>query len=615
MSLLSYPTTVGSLMMEADFEPGLGASTLLWFRHDLPRDAVRAYWAGPHAQFVARQKSLYDYRQHHFDEASSLTWPTVDGLETVIPAARRIDGMPECMVNGLLGGLRGGKEKKLVFADEANIFRRTVLYITGPSATRRYRLKERGRVASRAVVILRRNADVRPRSFASFVNNYLAPSLIGDKRVRELNTQNFLPWRNMWDTPGVSHDNPEPEQFHAVCVLGFASDEERAAFFSDGSLNGLSSELAAHCSAAHVYSVAATYHYVVNGRVMLPQTGPVARPSINPARRSLPPPPSDADFIGLSDPISNGKLLPLSASSPEDVVIDHNGMLVTAVGNGSILRVDPLTGVEEQIGHTGGRPLGLEVLPDGRIVICDAHKGLLRLDPATSEITTLVSHVDDVPLRFCSNVTATSDGSLWFTESTTRFDFEDFPGAFLEQRASGRLIRRDPAGRCDVIFDDLLFANGITVTDDETALIFAETADYSLSKLWLKGPRMGKRDKLVENMPGFPDNISRCTNGRFWVAVTEPRIRLLDTLTPMSALLRKFIWWATPRQQKGNVVETWALEYDTNGKLLNNVRARRPDFGGVTGVVAFGEKLACVSTQFSSILLTVTVPTEHALTM
>jgi hypothetical protein len=41
----------------------------------------------------------------------------------------------------------------------------------------------------------------------------------------------------------------------------------------------------------------------------------------------------------------------------------------------------------------------------------------------------LTRYVDGVPLRFCSNAARQADGTIWFTESTSRYDFENWTSA------------------------------------------------------------------------------------------------------------------------------------------------------------------------------------------
>ncbi len=70
----------------------------------------------------------------------------------------------------------------------------------------------------------------------------------------------------------------------------------------------------------------------------------------------------------------------------EDVAVvtsgRYAGWVHTGTDDGSILRVRPDGAQIERVATTRGRPLGIEVLPDGRLVGCDAHRGLLWIDPA-----------------------------------------------------------------------------------------------------------------------------------------------------------------------------------------------------------------------------------------
>ena len=73
--------------------------------------------------------------------------------------------------------------------------------------------------------------------------------------------------------------------------------------------------------------------------------------------------------------------------APEDVVIDADGSVWTGCADGKIARIDGETGSNEVVGDTGGRPLGLAVARDGKLLVCDSHRGLLRgyLTPALFE--------------------------------------------------------------------------------------------------------------------------------------------------------------------------------------------------------------------------------------
>jgi sugar lactone lactonase YvrE len=307
------------------------------------------------------------------------------------------------------------------------------------------------------------------------------------------------------------------------------------------------------------------------------------KPRIEPVKRTdIPRAPARAKQRRSSTRFPPARPLPLmGAAHPEDVVVDAEGRVVCGVEAGRILRVEPGTGGVETIGDTGGRPLGLELQQDGRVIVCDAHKGLLRLDPQTREIETLVRLVEGRPLRFCSNATAAADGTIWFTESTSRFDFEHYLGSILEHRPSGRLMRRDPDGTVEIVLDALYFANGVTLTADDTAVILAETAASRISRLDVD---TGHVQVIADNLPGYPDNVSRHREGRFWVALPNPRDPTLERLATSPPLLRKLLWRIPDRLMPEGKKTTWVMAFDEEGRELADLQDDRPDFHMVTGV-------------------------------
>ena len=83
----------------------------------------------------------------------------------------------------------------------------------------------------------------------------------------------------------------------------------------------------------------------------------------------------------MSRRISNLRVVQVGPS-PEDVLPNPDGSLFTrACSDGRILHVIAADGSATQIADTGGRPLGLDWLPDGRLVVCDTRLGLLTVNP------------------------------------------------------------------------------------------------------------------------------------------------------------------------------------------------------------------------------------------
>jgi sugar lactone lactonase YvrE len=333
------------------------------------------------------------------------------------------------------------------------------------------------------------------------------------------------------------------------------------------------------------------------------------KPSIDPVRWT--PPPIDP----LPDlPAKAVTVVPIGGDGPEDVVVDADGQLWTGLIDGRIVRISPNGGEHTVVANTGGRPLGLHVARDGRLLVCDSYRGLLALNPDGGELTSLVESVDQSDghssagsvrrraLKFCSNVTETSDGTIYFTESTSAFHFEYFLGAVLEARGRGSLFRLAADGSVTTLVKDLYFANGVTVTADGSALVFAETMGRRLSKYWLTGPHAGSVTPLAVNLPAMPDNISTGSDGRIWTAMVTAANPQAEALMPKAPWIRKLIWRLPERLQPKIEPEIWVVGFDPDsGAVVGGIRTKRPDFGAVTGVVESAGRLWMSTIEFPSL--------------
>ncbi|MDV3130057.1 SMP-30/gluconolactonase/LRE family protein [Mycobacterium sp. 21AC1] len=304
------------------------------------------------------------------------------------------------------------------------------------------------------------------------------------------------------------------------------------------------------------------------------------KPPIDPVRWTPPPITPLPDY-----PAAELTVVPIPGHAPEDVVVDADRNIWTGVDDGRILRISP-DGVPTVVADTGGRPLGLAVSGDGRLLICDSPRGLLAMDPRNGALEALVEKVAGRHLQFCSNVTETSDGTIYFTESTSAFTYEYFKGAVLEARGRGSLFRRDPDGTVTTLLEGIYFTNGVTVTTDGSALVFAETLSRRLSKYWLEGPQAGTVTPLVQNLPGHPDNLSTGADGRIWCALVSPVNAAAEWLAPRAPVLRKILWQLPDRLAPQIKPEVWAVAFDADsGEPVSGLRTHHPDFGMVTGLV------------------------------
>ena len=321
------------------------------------------------------------------------------------------------------------------------------------------------------------------------------------------------------------------------------------------------------------------------------------KPRINPVRWQ--PPPVDP-LPDMAAPTIT--VVPLPGNGPEDVVVDTAGQLWTGLEDGRIVRISTDGGEPEVMADTGGRPLGLHVARDGRVLICDSYRGLLALDPNSGALTVLVESIDFRRLKFCSNVTETPDGTIYFTESTSDFNFEHFTAPIVEARGTGGLFRLDTDGTVTTLADGLYFANGLTPTADGSALVFAETVARRLSKYWLTGPRAGSVTPLAVNLPGMPDNLSTGADGRIWTAMVTEANATLEWLFPRAPILRRLVWRLPDRLQPQIKPEVWAVAFDAeSGAVVAGLRTTHADFGAVTGLVEAAGKLWMSTISFPAL--------------
>ncbi len=309
----------------------------------------------------------------------------------------------------------------------------------------------------------------------------------------------------------------------------------------------------------------------------------MAKPPIEPRRWAPPRSPGRRGAWRENAALAGLELLPIPGAGPEDVAILPDGDLVTGLLDGRICRLTPDGRRIEIVADTGGRPLGIEVRDDGRLVVCDAARGLLLVDPTSGAVDVLADRYEGRPFRFTNNAALHPDGSILFSDSSQRFGIEHFKADVLEHSATGRLLRwRD--GEVEVVADGLAFANGVALTDGGAAVWVAETAAYRISRVWLAGPRAGQREVVVDNLPAFPDNLSTGPDGTVWVALPSTRVGILDALLPRPPVLRKVVWALPDALQPQEKRLTFVAGFSADGALTHNLQGPGDRFHYVTGV-------------------------------
>jgi len=276
--------------------------------------------------------------------------------------------------------------------------------------------------------------------------------------------------------------------------------------------------------------------------------------------------------------------LPVGGQGPEDVAV-LGDRLITGVADGRVLSMTFDGTRVDVVADTGGRPMGIEPLPDGRLVVCDAQRGLLRVDPGVGSVEPLTGTIAGEQMKLCNNAAVTGDGTIYFTDSSRRYGLEHYQADVVERTATGRLLRRDATGAVQVLLDELEFANGVALADDESFVAVAETGAGRIHRVWLAGPRAGESDVLIDDLPGMPDNLSTGADGRIWIAIPVPRVPALRVVRRAPRPARKLVGRVASAVTNPPRAAARVLAVDRDGSpVVRMTCSRRCGYRMVTGV-------------------------------
>src|SRR4030095_11152157 len=211
-----------------------------------------------------------------------------------------------------------------------------------------------------------------------------------------------------------------------------------------------------------------------------------------------------------NDALMGATVLQKVLPGPEAVAIDSEGRLLTGLIDGRIVRIAadgsgtpeglaktggrPLglprlfvarsvrtaahvSGTPEVLAKTGGRPLGLKFDKGGKLIVADAYKGLLSI--AGDKITILAPEAGGKPLRLADDLAIAQDGTIYFSDASTRWPLDKFTLDILDPRPSARLLAYHPdTNKTEVVLDGLYFANGVALGPDDAYVLVTAGGGY-----------------------------------------------------------------------------------------------------------------------------------------
>jgi len=340
---------------------------------------------------------------------------------------------------------------------------------------------------------------------------------------------------------------------------------------------------------------------------------------IDPAPFEPSAPPELAGALAVNELLRQAELIaPGRVPGGEDVAVDAAGRLYTGTVDGRILRLErgsPGRAGEDHAGAaagdgwqvgtfavTGGRPLGLDFAPNGDLIVCDARRGLLRVNPA-GEVEILATEAGGLPFGFTNDLEVAADGRIYFTDASSRFGADEYLHDLLEARPHGRFLVHDPAtGATRVLAAGLYFANGVALSADESFAVLAETYRYRLLRCPLAAGEGSGCEVFADNLPGFPDGVASDGTGTFWTALFTVRNPAVDRLHPhpwFKRLLAKLprALWPKPEpyglvlalDEEGRIVRSL---HDPGGERVREVTSAEPYGGALYLGTLRGDRIA-----------------------
>jgi ribose transport system permease protein len=279
---------------------------------------------------------------------------------------------------------------------------------------------------------------------------------------------------------------------------------------------------------------------------------------------------AQTEYIGLGE-----------LEGPEDVILDRDDHLYCGTRHGEIVRFfAPDYKRSEVFAHTGGFPLGLAFDREGTLLSCVGAMGLYAISKS-GDVRQLSAEtnrswrsiVDDARLRDPNDCDVAPDGRIFFTDSTIRYDAHDWALDSIESRPTGRLLVYDPkTDRTRTVLDNYRYANGVCIAHDGMSLFFAESWACRVHRYWFDGPNEGKVECVIRDMPGYPDNINRASDGCYWMAWLGMRTPSFDLALRHPGMRKRMTRrlpqdeWLFPNINSGGVVK-----FDQSGRIIDTL--------------------------------------------
>ncbi|KHN78425.1 Adipocyte plasma membrane-associated protein [Toxocara canis] len=233
-----------------------------------------------------------------------------------------------------------------------------------------------------------------------------------------------------------------------------------------------------------------------------------------------------------------------------------------------------------------GRPLGMRFRKQNSdlLLVADAYYGIYEIDVTNGNSKLILktgTRISDpsnaTPLRHLNDLDELDDGRIILSEPSYKFADRDCVYAMTEHSGDGRLLLFDRnKQQLRILVDRLQYPNGVQIVENGFCVLFAEMGNLRILRHCF-GDGFSSYNVVIDNLPGYPDNIRLSRNGMLWVPLGQVRLvsdhwittrawlrNLIATLTSIRSF-SLLIEWASPKYGMVVVVDP------NNGSIIRSL--------------------------------------------
>jgi alkylhydroperoxidase/carboxymuconolactone decarboxylase family protein YurZ len=249
---------------------------LLWKRQGISLELFDNYWRDVHGPVCSRLPGQYQYWQLHVAHSGASVWPAIPGIDFTCPEENQFDGIAELSFRSDADRTTWFTSAGILMDDEQNLFRKAIGYNTsfGNSVTYVDGIEvgdPNGPLGLPKFHVMVKKADgANVASFRDYLRGTFAPTLSASPSVLKFRLHLFEEVdASRPDAPGVAHNEPPEQNYHAAFEIAFASREEMDRFFASSQYATAVKSLSQHVKQMRVFPERSAYTFVYGGRITL----------------------------------------------------------------------------------------------------------------------------------------------------------------------------------------------------------------------------------------------------------------------------------------------------------------------------------------------------------